>query len=255
MNCSRCALWLGLVLAAGCAPNASPLRIANFAPILTEDNVCAITTEEEIFTSGGTLDLAPGNSDVVKPSFLVGLRLVGGNAFTQAPIVVTQGPVIEPGNRSRPIIDRVVLSYAIRVPPGPNSVKPTIKLDPAQLSRTIIFGEDGLAVVAIDLISPALKEELIDPDKVPAPFELLVSVDARGYMSGDRAAVSTGPIVYPIYVTRSPPGSCSSSFRRSVREQCLYPGQGYGSSSPLLCCPAASDGGVGATGESLGCPL
>lgn len=223
------------VLGAACAPVSTPLQINKFIPI--DSTTCNVVGDDTVFTSGGSLDIAPGGT----PTFLVGLLITGGNEFTQPEYTLRGGIVLEPADRSKPVIDRLVLSYTAR----PTTLG--LRLDQAQYTRALPFTDDGSLRTFLNLISPQVAEELVAKVAPGDDVELLVSVEGRGYMSGDRAAVSTGPLVFPIRVFATDPATCAGAIRQPVAGQCLYPGQGSHSSTAAVCCADLVSG-------TSGCP-
>ncbi|MCC6335443.1 MAG: hypothetical protein IT380_15815 [Myxococcales bacterium] len=209
-------------LVVACAPSPTQLRIEGF---LSVDSDCKPIDDD--FSNGGTLDIAPG-----APFFQLSLLITGNESFVQNEVVVGSH-VLEPENRNRPILDRIVLSYKTSLG----------RLDPVQYARALHF-DSGAAKTNVNLISPQVADRLMADVAPGDDVELQVSVEARGYMSGDRAAVTTGALVYPIRVIASDPANCMTGFQQPVVGECNYPGQSTHSVSKSLCC----DNLVGAPG-------
>jgi hypothetical protein len=214
-------LSLGMLVLLGCAPNPSPLYIEKFYPL--ESGCLQPTTVDDVIATGGTLDIAPGS-----PYFQIGMLITGSAGYAQ-PEVVVDTLTLEAENRNRPILNSIVLSY---------SAKPTslgLKLDQAQYSRAMSFNKDGIIQTQLNLITPQVSDELMAKVAPGDEVELLVSVEGRGYMSGDRAYVTTGPLVFPLRVIMSDPATCTRGFQQPDPATCLYPGQST-IIPPVVCC-------------------
>jgi hypothetical protein len=210
------------VLVMGCAPQPTPLRIERFLPV--DGLTCA--SNDKASASGGLLDLAPQGT----PSFHVGLIVVGANAFQTEEIKLSNGTVLEPQDRNRPVLDKVVFTYTAR----PTSLG--LKLDAAEVSRSIPILDDGTAVVAnINLISPQAADELLSKMAAGDEADIDVAVEVRGRMSGNGNAITTGPLVFPIHVYYSDPSQCAGPVVQSLPGECSYPGQSTDRPATVCC--------------------
>ncbi|MEW5739750.1 MAG: hypothetical protein AB1938_12535 [Myxococcota bacterium] len=218
-----------LSLLGACAPNPLPMRIERFLPI--DQATCFSTDDPKLGLAAGTLDVSPGGT----PEYLVGFRVIGGDAFIQPPYVLTGGRQLEAENRNQPILDRIVLSYAARPAGG-------LRLGSVQVSRSMPLNE-GELISTVNVISPDLAQDLVTAVVPGTDVELTVSVEARGYMSGDRAQITTGKLEFPLKVTATDPASCTGGVIQPTPGTCLYPGQ-----DPVsVCCDQL-------TGPPPGCP-
>jgi hypothetical protein len=206
--------------ATGCAPQPTPLRIDRFAPM--DEATCTVTDDETLIATAGTLDVAPGNT----PSFIVGISISGGADFVTPAVTLNGGQVLEPENRNRPILNQVVTSYVAKPASG-------LKLPTSVTSRSFPLTEDGKLLTAIELISPDVATELADVVQPGDDIELTVTVEIRGYLSGNRAAVTTGPLAFPLRVIKTDPSTCT--VRQPAAGQCLYPGQ-LSATNRSVCC-------------------
>lgn len=221
-------LMVVMVWATSCAPVPAPLHIDRFAPI--DETACTVTDDETLIATAGTIDLAPTTQGVASslPSFVVGVVVNGGADFTTPPVVLNDGRVIEVENRNRPILNQIVMSYVAKPASG-------LRLDTAQVSRSLPMTSDGTVISAIELLSPQVAQELADKVQPGDDIELTVSVEIRGYMSGDRASVTTGPLAFPLRVIKTDPANCAGAIRQPAAGQCLYPGQ-FTPTSRSVCC-------------------
>jgi hypothetical protein len=202
-----------LLLLAACAPSSLPMRIERFLQV---DGASCKSVKEAAESNGGKLDVAPGGT----PRYLVGLLITGGDSFTTPAYVLTGNRPLEPADRNRPILDRLVLRYRTQASWGRD-------LSSVQISRTIPFDDQGMAIDTVNLISPALAELLVHNVLPGSDAELIVSVEARGYMSGDRSQISTGELNFPLLVTATDVADCPSGgpIVQPTPGACLYPGQ------------------------------
>lgn len=203
-------------LLVACATSPTQLHIVGFPPLESD---CKL---DDGFSNGGTLDIAPG-----APFFQLGLWIMGGDTFVQNEVVVGSH-VLEPENRNRPILDRIVLSYKAPASLG--------RLDSVQYARALSFDDSGEVKTTVNLISPQVADQLTASVAPGDDVELQVFVEARGYMSGDRAGVTTGALVYPIRVIASDPATCMNGFRQPVASECTYPGQSTQGGTQQVCC-------------------
>lgn len=215
-------LMVVMMWATGCAPVPTPLQIDRFAPI--DETACTVTDDETLIATAGTIDLAPGGT----PSFILGISVSGGADFTTPPITLSDGRLLEPENRNRPVLNQIVMSYVAKPASG-------LRLDAAQVSRSLPLTTDGTVLGAIELLSPQVATELADKVQPGDDIELTVSVEIRGYMSGDRSAVTTGALAFPLRIIKTDPASCAGAIRQPAAGQCLYPGQ-YTPTSRSVCC-------------------
>lgn len=210
-----------LLWAVACAPVPTPLHIDKFLPI--DETECKVSTDAKVVLAGGTLDVAPGS-----PSYTVGVTITGATELETASYSVTGGPLLEPGKRSQPIIDRLVLSYAAK----PAALG--LNLQAAEVPMTIPL-YSGEATGMIDLISPQVATELEDKVQAGDEVTLTVTVEFKGYMTGDHAAITTGPLAFPLRVMKSDSTKCTGAIRAPVAGQCLYPGQ-VSTNNTSVCC-------------------
>lgn len=213
---------VAVVLGVGCAPVSQPLFIEKFFPL--ETGCVAPANVDEATATGGTLDISAGPP----PAFFIGVQVAGADGYTQRPVVLASGQTLEAADRNKPIIDRIVLSY---------TAKPTtlgLKLDSAQFSRNMPIVDGAATITPVNLITQQVADELLAKMGVGDVVELSVSVEVRGYMSGDCSGVTSGALIFPLSVIMSDVSSCTN-VRQPDAATCLYPGQSTGIPAEVCC--------------------
>ncbi len=240
-------LTAALAVTTSCANQTENFFVERFYPLSPG---CDGTKPDEFISPNGYLDVAAGSAQ-----FFIGMKITGAQNIEQQEIAVG-GVILERENRSRPLINQMVVNYRLskRVGAAP---KPYIS------NFSIPFSEEGSVFGPIQLISPELATALFDglqpspgvaPSAVIEDFvDIQVDVEFKGEFSGSKAPFTTGVATYPIRAYRSNPTSCTNGFVKfkvdpttATPDLCQYVGQTstqlLAPTTPSVCCAGVGVG-------------
>ncbi len=237
-------------LSASCSNQAQPFAVERFIPL----NGCATETDETIFISGGSLDVAAGS-----PQFFLGVRITSSNNLAGPdPITLRNGEILEQGGRNPPIITQQVVTYKLSRRLGSTP-------KPFTTAVSLPFGTDGFILSPIQIISAEFGAQLFD-GLTPSPtledfVDIEAQVEFKGEFATTRTPFTTGTLSFPIRAFRSAPTACGSGqqFKRfpfldpndmvtvpTPPNFCRYAGQLYGVITtplpPTACCTPGTVG-------------
>lgn len=214
---------------AGCTTNSGPIEIIAFRPI-DRENGCASYTDDDVFMDNGSVDVASG-----RPSYFLTAHISGGQNLVVAPIVRSDGRVLDSTTRDSAVIEQIEFKY--RTTPSIGTIR-----DEVVPVYAVIGGEAGELFYSMNMIRPTAAEVLRSLSATADPQErlttLFVTVTLKGRLMRSKTAFSTGPATFPIFVYKSST-TCDPSLGYAA-DSCGVSGQ----DSSAACCVAGQTGCV-----------
>jgi hypothetical protein len=212
MAMNRLALLSCFAVVASCAPNPGPLFITQFSPL---DDSCAFDTS--FFTKSGAIDLA--GSTVYERVVMT----ITGNAElsgpSSAPTSASQPPLETAGRIL--FLDQIILRYKSSTRGNPLGTRakagcqPTAGWDSGFVECDFVpigtpaTGETELFMFT-QLIGPNMKTRLDDLAATNLSLDLFVvnvSIEVTGRVQNHQAAITTGPVAFPLTISKTDCGA------------------------------------------------